>query len=88
MTSIDISTKGIAATRVKRLNWGPFGADTGLGSQYYVRYHDDGKWGWHLTMGPEIAERYPTATAAKAAAQADYENRILSTLQPAAGGDQ
>lgn len=66
--------------KVRELEWGPFGASTGLGSTYYVRYHDDETWGWHLTMEREEPARFKTADEAKAAAQADFEQRIRSAL--------
>jgi hypothetical protein len=58
-----------------------------MGQEYSVGYDDD--WGWYAhseTRGKELANT-PTRDTAKAAAQADYEARILSALEPAVQPD-
>jgi len=68
---------------VKALRWkGPDSAG---------EYHSlDGLWGYIIRHGngngvwlTEVGGYFPTAESAKAAAQADYEGRILSALTPA-----
>lgn len=78
----------IPAVRVKALEWseGPFlfVAETTIGS-YYLE--DQGRnWAgdrYWLTSGLiKVALKFPTLEAAKAAAQADYEARVLSAIEP------
>lgn len=63
--------------------------------RYFAECDEDGKWRYSVSgakmAGPYALKRYsvhcgeyPTIEAAKAAAQADYERRILSALEPAA----
>ncbi|MDB6454720.1 hypothetical protein [Falsirhodobacter sp. 20TX0035] len=69
--------------RVKALVWDEGCAETSIGD-YFVLPSCLG--GFHLATDVRYAvrrSRYPTEEAAKAAAQADYEARILSALEPA-----
>jgi len=84
-------TKDIVGRRVKPLKWDamdePEGGDwLGHGTdtcQFYIRR--DADTGTYLLPGDayddEEAEEYPTLEAAKAAAQTDFETRILSALE-------
>jgi hypothetical protein len=58
-----------------------------MGQEYSVGYDDNGAWYAHSeTLGMDLANA-PTRDAAKAAAQAHYEARILSALEPAVRPD-
>lgn len=77
----------IGAPRVRNLEWKQAGGDIKKGEGFSA-------WG-DLSVGPTTTylvrdgwwlsvdhKTYPTLEAAKAAAQADYERRILSALEP------
>ena len=73
--------------RVKPLVWEQADAGAWLGHgvepcQYYLRLEND-MW-WHPGDDYEDAEGFDTPDAAKAAAQRDYEARILAALEPVA----
>jgi hypothetical protein len=58
-----------------------------MGQEYSVGYDDN--WGWYAyseTLGMDLGNA-PTRDAAKVAAQAHYEARILSALEPAVQPD-
>jgi hypothetical protein len=77
------------SVRVKPLVWGEtpnnkmYVADHGAGN--YIVIHDFDGWRWLLVNGQEMAgaqdHPVPEKEAAKAAAQADYEARILAALE-------
>jgi len=75
----------LAAVRVKKLEWhGPDYEDeywaSWLGGRYTIQANtDDGRW----LSG--VGGNFQSVDAAKAAAQADYEARILSALEPSNG---
>ena len=76
--------------RVKPLEWNVVswegGADTWTSDTVLGRYHfeDDGfsEPPFILTLHQLVVGRYGTPEAAKSAAQADYERRILSAIEP------
>lgn len=77
---------------VKPLDWGDYDyAAVEIPEGYSVYDHGDGEWSVHLTWrtGSEKLNdaEFPSIGAAKAAAQADYESRILAAVQtdPAPG---
>jgi hypothetical protein len=58
-----------------------------MGQEYSVGYDDNGAWYAHSeTLGMDLANA-PTRDAAKVAAQAHYDARILSALEPAVQPD-
>ena len=59
--------------------WGSYYIEIGLGSNSYYWYVE--------TMGREVGNIFDDLDDAKAAAQADYEARILSALEPAVQPD-
>lgn len=76
-----------AGVRVKQLEWedGKQSAVAhGMGFVYYIAHDFDG-WRWFRVIGKDLNEvsesPSPTREAAKAAAQADYEARILAALE-------
>ena len=78
-----------APVRVKPLVWVDADDDDALaraesmGQEYSVGY-DCGAWfAYSETWCGDVAAGLPTVDAAKAAAQADYEARILAALEPA-----
>lgn len=76
---------------VKPLEWnGPF-ADTGLGFEYHTLISKSGKSYCLNRVRPgrdsECLGYFPTLVAAKAAAQADYEKRILSAITTRSAAD-
>ena len=82
MTPAELTARGV---RVKPLDWdeGRYGrvfAKT-AGGQYSARDFEDGS-GVRLDLNGMILGAHPTIEAAKAAAQADYEARILSAIEP------
>lgn len=72
--------------QVKPLQWNPFRADTPFGCYYIDDQRDRSDLKGRppfLLYGSRIdLARYPTLDAARAAAQADYDQRILSALAP------
>lgn len=80
--------------RVKALSWGvihttnEWRGNSGIVRAYIIREKDgfyrwskDNRQNWYCGTLPDNPE-YRTLEAAKAAAQADYERRILSALEP------
>jgi len=52
------------------------------GCDYYIAYQNGS---WWLPGDSEEADEFPTADAAKAAAQSDFASRILSTIEAGPG---
>ena len=78
------------ARAVRPLEWRELVADAFWGSEYLVYATTKDTWAASLTAvgywGDEpIAGEWRSEEAAKAAAQADYERRILSALMPVEG---
>lgn len=77
---------------VKKLEWSSGNARTNFGGSYTVHMRSDSLWET-VGCGSFIGGPFATEAAAKAAAQKDYENRILSALEdcqaliPLAGSD-
>lgn len=74
------------AVRVNTLKWEGVLASTPFCSYSVGDYGDDApNWRWvrsEYPYGERSDDGYPTEAEAKAAAQADYERRILSALEP------
>ncbi|TRB05848.1 hypothetical protein EXN61_11480 [Agrobacterium tumefaciens] len=75
------------AVKVKQLEWGPDRTAKVLGATWMVWPYSDplndglGNWLWQVVDAhPHASGRFHTEEEAKAAAQADYEARILSSL--------
>ena len=62
--------------KVKPLVWD----ECGVSGEYNAYKTASGKWRWYLRDIGFLTEIHPTEEAAKAAAQADYESRILALL--------
>ena len=76
------------ATRVKPLKWSQFngriGAYTPFGGSYVINYRAGMKQPFALEQrgfSGSLTQYYENGDDAKAAAQADYEQRILSALE-------
>ena len=79
----------VSAGKVKALVWGKWGEAKGGGAKYSV-YEAGGRGLWNCVCYPHEDQQFRlvegvSQEAAKAAAQADYEDRILSALQPGDG---
>jgi len=75
-----------AQVKVKPLVWGKWGEAKGGGAKYST-YESGNNGLWNCVCYPHEAEQYRlahgvTIEAAKAAAQADYEARILAAIEP------
>ena len=78
-----LSTLPIAGEgKVKALEWNPFTAYTPFGYHYSVWERDNGVWECNLLDG-----QFKTLEATRAAAQSDFETRILSALASSPGKD-
>lgn len=69
---------------VKALNWGEhngYHADSVIGT-YHVRHDGDEPEEWSWSRNGGMHHYFETQAEAQAAAQADYEQRILSALEP------
>lgn len=81
----------VSAGKVRALVWDDYSASDAWGGWYITeRYRDDDslEFGWsHSSRGDfdQSDKFYPTIAAAKAAAQADFEARILSAFEPGDG---
>lgn len=62
-------------------------AQTAYPQQYWTSMHHEEDGNWRLYFGLNIIGRFATEAAAKAAAQADLEKRILSALSPSPKGE-
>lgn len=74
------------AVKVNALEWdkGVFDCARPLPGMRYVACSTTpaGSWSWWLGDAPETIAVFPSEAEAKAAAQADFERRILSALEP------
>ena len=79
----------LAAVRVTKLDWTKGVVDIAQphpGMKYVAcSTTPKGSWAWWLDNAPETRGVFTSEASAKAAAQADYEARILSALEPSAG---
>lgn len=72
-----------SGARVKQLEWDGYIATTPFGS-YTITERNDGEWEWTFhcyPFGTPDDTSHATEDAARAAAHADYERRILSALE-------
>ncbi|WP_165823393.1 hypothetical protein [Metarhizobium album] len=81
--------------RVKPLKWREDRTATALGAKWMVWPYSDplndglGNWLWQVVdAAPHASGRFHSEAEAKAAAQADYEARILSCLATTEGSDR
>lgn len=77
----EVIAEGLMKMRpvVKPLEWRDGGAKTGFGSAYTTHQQADGLF-VAIGCGSFVGGTHPTRDAAKAAAQSDYERRILATI--------
>ena len=88
----EVAEPAMTGVRVKLLVWQETPNDKTLvadhGAGHYIVTHDFDGWRWLLVNGRDMAgaqdHPVPEKEAAKAAAQADYESRILAALVPPA----
>ena len=79
--AIHAARADLARPKVKALVWGPFINDFITARSIVGKYEIERDAGhFYLTVGGNITE-HPSGEAAKAAAQADYERRILAALE-------
>ena len=86
----EVAEPAMTGVRVKLLVWQETPNDKTLvadhGAGHYIVTHDFDGWRWLLVNGRDMAgaqdHPVPEKEAAKAAAQADYESRILAAIVP------